>query len=47
MCDEKENIRTLGKYTGYITLEDVKAMIVMEPDDATKYLLNLLGVNNK
>lgn len=47
MCDEKENIRTLGEYTGYITLEDVKAMIVMEPDNATKYLLNLLGVNNK
>lgn len=30
-------------YTGYITLEDVKAMIVMEPREATKYLLNLLG----
>ena len=46
MCDE-EPIRTLGEYTGYITLEDVKTMIVMEPNDATKYLLNLLGINNK
>lgn len=47
MCDEKEPIRTLGEYTGYLTLEDVKVMIVMEPEEATNYLLNLLGINNE
>lgn len=40
----RKTMRELKQYTGYITLEDVKAMIVMEPREATKYLLNLLGV---
>lgn len=41
--NEKESDRDLKQYTGYITLEDVKAMIILEPREATKYLLNLLG----
>ena len=45
--DEPQPTNPMEEYHGQLTLEDVKAMIVMEPDDATKYLLNLLGVNSK